>query len=317
MLPNPWRGVRRGVRPLYLSGNLLDLAIMARPLRIEYEGALYHVTSRGNARADIFLDDSDRTLFIEILSKVVTRFGWICHAYCLMGNHYHLLIETPSPNLSRGMQLLNGIYTQKVNRQHKRSGHVFQGRFKSILVEKESHLLEIARYVVLNPVRANMAGSADEWPWSNYLATCGRMEVPELLEIDWTLSQFDVDRVRAIRAYRRFVSQGQGLNVWHGLRAGSLIGSDDFVEHLRPLLLETPLDPNVLRRERDVARPSLDELFSGMSDRATRNELIYLATRTHHYRLQDVGDHLGLHFSTISVISNRMAKINQNSNIKA
>ena len=123
---------------------------MTRPLRIEYEGAVYHVTSRGNARASIFTDDDDRTFFIEILSKVVTRSDWICHAYCLMTNHYHLLIETPSPNLSRGMQLLNGIYTQKFNRQHKRSGHVFQGRFKAILVEKESHLLELARYVVLN-----------------------------------------------------------------------------------------------------------------------------------------------------------------------
>lgn len=290
---------------------------MARPLRIEYEGALYHVTSRGNARADIFLDDSDRTLFIEILSKVVTRFGWICHAYCLMTNHYHLLIETPSPNLSRGMQLLNGIYTQKFNRQHKRSGHVFQGRFKAILVEKESHLLELARYVVLNPVRANMVGSADEWPWSNFLATCGRIEAPEFLETDWTLSQFDVGRIRAIRAYRRFVSQGKGLKVWDGLRAGSLMGSDAFVEHLRPLLFETPLDPNVLRKERDVARPSLDELFSSVSDKASQDRLIYEATRVHHYKLREVGDFLGLHFSTISVIAKRVAEGDQNSNIKA
>ena len=98
---------------------------MARPLRIEYEGAVYHLTARGNARAKIFLDDEDRTLFLKTIEKVTTRFGWICHAYCLMSNHYHLLVETPSPNLFRGMQLLNGIYTQSFNRRYERSGHVF------------------------------------------------------------------------------------------------------------------------------------------------------------------------------------------------
>ena len=126
---------------------------MARPLRIEYEGALYHVTSRGNARERIYLTDGDRLEFLDVLDQVASRFGWICHAYCLMSNHYHLLVETPAANLSKGMQLLNGVYTQRFNRATKRSGHVFQGRFKAVLVEKESHLLELARYVVLNPVR--------------------------------------------------------------------------------------------------------------------------------------------------------------------
>jgi len=126
---------------------------MARPLRIEYEGAVYHVTSRGNAGAEIFLEDVDRMRFLEVLASTVERFGWICHAYCLMTNHYHLLVETPEPNLSRGMQHLNGVYTQWFNRQHSRFGHLVQGRFKSIVVEKESYLLELARYIVLNPFR--------------------------------------------------------------------------------------------------------------------------------------------------------------------
>ena len=300
---------------MYSNRNLLDYAIMARPLRIEYEGALYHITSRGNARADIFLADEDRHLFLDVLSSVVARHNWICHAYCLMPNHYHLLIETPLPNLSRGMQLLNGIYTQKFNRQHRRSGHVFQGRFKAILVEKESHLLELARYVVLNPVRAKMVRSACDWPWSSYRATSGQTTAPKFLSTDWLLSQFDTDRIRAIAAYRRFVSQGQGLDVWESLRAGSLPGSDSFIESMRPLLLDTPLDPNVLRRERDAARPSLRELFSNMSDKTTRDECIYKAIRCYHYKLREVGDHLGLHFSTVSVIANQQAK--RDSNIKA
>ena len=129
---------------------------MARPLRLEFAGAVYHVTSRGNARQDIVGDDDDRRSFLTLLGHVIDRFGWRCHAYCLMDNHYHLLLETPRPNLSRGMRQLNGRYTQAYHRRHHRGGHLFQGRFKAILVEKDAHLLELCRYVVLNPVRAQL-----------------------------------------------------------------------------------------------------------------------------------------------------------------
>jgi REP element-mobilizing transposase RayT len=132
---------------------------MARPLRIEYPGAVYHVTYRGNAREKVFLVDPDRELFLDVLSQVVERSNWRCHAYCQMTNHYHLLIETLEPTLSRGMRQLNGVYTQEFNRRHRRTGHVFQGRFKAILVERDAYLLELARYVVLNPVRAKMVRS--------------------------------------------------------------------------------------------------------------------------------------------------------------
>jgi putative transposase len=280
---------------------------MARPLRIEFEGALYHITSRGNAREKIFLDDEDRSVFLATLGETVDRFGWICHAYCLMSNHYHLLIETPTTNLSRGMQLLNGVYTQRFNRHHKRFGHVLQGRYKAILVEKEPHLLELTRYVVLNPVRAKLVRSARDWPWSSYRATSGQTKVPEFLKVDWILSQFDAQQDRAVRAYRRFVRQGRGADVWDTLRAGCLLGSESFVERMRPRLLDTPRDQNVLRRERDAARPSLEEIFRGMADKQDRDTRIHAATRVHHYKLQEVADHLGLHFSTISVIAKRAA----------
>ena len=280
---------------------------MTRPLRIEFEGALYHITSRGNAREKIFLDDEDRSDFLATLGETVKRFGWICHAYCMMSNHYHLLLETPAPNLSRGMQLLNGVYTQRFNRHHKRYGHVLQGRFKSILVEKESHLLELARYIVLNPVRAKMVRSARDWPWSSYRATSGQVEVPQFLEVDWILAQFDTRRDRAVQAYRLFVRQGRGVDVWDKLRAGSLLGSDSFVERMRPRLLEASLDQNVLRRERDAARPSLREIFQDVSQKLDRDACIHDAVRVHHYRLQEVADHLGLHFTTISVIAKREA----------
>jgi len=290
---------------------------MARPLRVEYEGALYHITSRGNAREEIFLTDSDRLEFLDLLAQVVSRFEWVCHAYCLMSNHYHLLVETPLPNMSQGMQLLNGVYTQRFNRARKRSGHLFQGRYKAILVEKESHLLELARYVVLNPVRAKAARSAGAWPWSSYRATAGQVEAPEFLTIDWLLSQFDAKRAAAMRAYRRFVNQGRGIDAWEELRAGSLLGSDEFVGQMKPRLAEAPLDPNVLRRERDAARPNLRALFADVTDRTSRDQRIHDAVRLHHYTLQEVGDHIGLHFSTISVIARRIAEEQADSKIKA
>lgn len=136
---------------------------MARPLRIEYPNAVYHITSRGNARGKIYKDDRDRRTFLDVLGSVIKRYNYLCHAYCLMDNHYHLLIETPEPNLSRGMRQLNGVNTQTYNMRHKETGHIFQGRYKAILVEKEEYLLELCKYVVLNPVRAGIIKSPEQW----------------------------------------------------------------------------------------------------------------------------------------------------------
>jgi len=279
---------------------------MARSLRIEYEGALYHVTSRGNAGEDIFLEDSDRATFLEVLDHVVGRYGWVCHAYCLMTNHYHLLIETPRPNLSKGMRQLNGVYTQAFNRRHGRTGHVLEGRFKAILVEKENHLLELARYVVLNPVRAGMVRSARDWPWSSYRATGGEARVSRFLTVTWVLSQFAEDPERATREYRRFVKEGRGVEVWDELRHGILLGKDEFVEALRPLLTDQAALRKTPRRKRLPGRPSLATLFAGVKDKRKRDERIHRAVRSHEYTLKEVGDFLGLYYSTISMIAKRV-----------
>ena len=182
---------------------------MARPLRLEFPGALYHVTSRGNAQQAIFLDDDDRTSFLEELIRTIQRFHWICYGYCLMDNHYHLILETPEANLSRGMRQLNGIYTQRHNHRHTRVGHVFQGRYKAILVERDSHLLELARYVVLNPVRAGLCATAEAHPWSSYCATAGLTDCPTWLAAERLLEHFGTHRAQTLPAYQQFVLEAR------------------------------------------------------------------------------------------------------------
>ena len=147
-------------------------------MRIELAGGLYHVTSRGDRREDIYFNDADRRAWLETFGQVCNRFNWVCHAWCQMTNHYHIVVETIEGNLALGMRQLNGVYTQWINRSHHRVGHVFQGRYKGILVEKDNYLLELARYVVLNPVRAGMVRKAEAWPWSSYHAMVGTDDTP-------------------------------------------------------------------------------------------------------------------------------------------
>src|SRR5574340_1187213 len=146
---------------------------MSRPLRLEFESALYHVTSRGDRREPIFEDDADRNSWLEVFGQGLERFDATAFAYCLMGNHYHFVVQTRQPNLSRLMRQINGVYTQSYNRRHDKVGHLFQGRFKAILVDENAYLLEVCRYVDLNPVRARMVSHPADWPWSSYLAHVG------------------------------------------------------------------------------------------------------------------------------------------------
>jgi REP-associated tyrosine transposase len=177
---------------------------MARPPRNEAPGALHHVTSRGAGPCDIVVDDRSRELLLATLAVSVRRFGWVCHAYCLMDNHFHLLLQTPEPNLAAGMQLLNGTYARWFNRYVGRRGHLFGDRYRSREVETQEQLLEVCRYVVLNRVRAGACRQVGDWPWSSYAATAGLVRRPRYVTVEWLLAQFGGSRER----YRAFVADG-------------------------------------------------------------------------------------------------------------
>jgi len=279
---------------------------MARPLRLEFPDAIYHVTSRGNARNAVFLDDEDRELFFVCLGEVVVRFGWLCHAYCLMDNHYHLLIETPEGNLSLGMRQLNGIYTQRFNRRHGRVGHLFQGRFKAIVVDRDSYLLELCRYVVLNPIRAAIVKHIEQYPWSSYPATMGLTACPGWLNTDWLLSHFGKHRAVAQRHYADFVAEGVGLlSPWSAVRGQSLLGSEAFVEKMRPLLENAAELKEIPRTQRLLHRPSLMVLFTEViqGDKVLRDKAIRKAYLEYGYSMAAIARHAGIHYSTVSKIT--------------
>ena len=274
---------------------------MSRPLRLEFSGALYHVTARGDRQEDIYEVAKDRVTFLEVLGDVCATCNWVCHAYCLMDNHYHLIIETPDANLSRGMRQLNGIYTQKFNRAHNRVGHCFQGRYKAIHVDKNSYLLELARYVVLNPVRAAMVHSAKEWPWSSYRATVGSVKKPAWLETDWLLSAFAQRKKDAVERYSQFVAEGKRQpSPWHELRNQVYLGDQSFVTQIQGLIdgdKELSEIPVSQRRPKPLSIAEYEELAP------SRNNAIVMAYQSGGYTQKEIGQYFGLHYTRISRIA--------------
>jgi putative transposase len=192
---------------------------MSRKPRIEFSGALYHVTTRGNDQRMIFMDDRDREVFLSHFAAIVHELRWRCHTYCLMGNHYHFLVEIDEPNLAAGMCRLNGAYARGFNRRHGRQGHLFERRYHPVLVESEPHFLECCRYVVLNPVRAGLCETPDEWKWSSYRSLAGIARPLRFLEMDWLLGQFGRDRSAARDRYVGFVAAGSPATSLEGLLA--------------------------------------------------------------------------------------------------
>jgi putative transposase len=261
---------------------------MSRPLRIEAAGLTYHVTARGNGRMTIYLDDADRLEFLRLLAKVVREREWLCHAYCLMGTHYHAVVATVNANLSSGMRQLNGDYARWWNDRHGHVGHVFQGRFNAQIVEDDTYLITACTYDVLNPVRAGLAVLPEEWRWSSYRATAGLEAVPAFLSPKALWERLGPDPTNR---YREHVAGALGTR----LSPDPILGDPAFVKRFTPwrecASKEVPI------RER-LVRPSLGELFASADDRPARNEAIGEA-RAARYLVTEIAEHLGLHERTI------------------
>ncbi|MBU0693504.1 MAG: transposase [Candidatus Omnitrophica bacterium] len=225
---------------------------MGRPLRIEFEGALYHITTRGNEQKDIFLDGEDREKFFEYLQLTKIRYKITIHAYCLMNNHYHLLSETARPNLTQFMRDLNGHYTIYFNRRHRRCGHLFQGRYKAILVDKDSYLWELSRYIHLNPVRAKMIDKPEKYPYSSFKYFLGMVQQPEYLSTEFILNQFGRNQLEQIRSYKQFVYDGIGkpVNFLSNLYADCILGTEEFVYKISNRILKNKSIPRDITHQK-------------------------------------------------------------------
>jgi putative transposase len=277
---------------------------MSRPLRLEFAGALYHVTSRGDRQDLVFRDDSDRLAWLSMLGTVCKQFNFVVHSFCQMTNHYHLVIETIDGNLARGMRQLNGVYSQYFNRRHGLVGHVVQGRYKAILVQKESYLLELARYVVLNPIRAGMVASLADWEWSShpyFMRTEGK---PPWMETDWLLSHFGNEGTGARYAYNAFVMNGRGLlSPLREVRHQMLLGDSAFIErHINAA--ESDRLVGIVRAQRRCMAMSLEGHAAqyGRSDEAVARA--YASTA---YTMQQIADHFDISISTVGRIVKRFA----------
>jgi putative transposase len=272
---------------------------MARPLRIQCGNTVYHVTARGNAKQEVFLDDDDRRSFLLNLSRTAVRLKWEILAYCLMNNHFHLCVETSTPSLARGMRDINGTYAQTFNRKHARVGHLFQGRYTASIVDKSSYFLEVARYIVLNPVRARLCSEPSEWPWSSYCATAGLTETQSGFDARRLLDVFSSRPEIARAAYVQFVAAGIGIPLSMSCSPNATVfGDPDFSSAVATIPHSSCSEHARLHRR----WRSLAEI---RKDAASRDDAIIQAFTSGTFSLKEIAAHFGLHYSTVSKICKR------------
>ena len=301
---------------------------MGRPIRIEYKGALYHITSRGNERRKIFLDEKDRTQFLRILADYYDRYGILIHAYVLMDNHYHLILETPKGNLLKVMHGLNGSYTGYFNRRHGRVGHLLQGRYKAILIEKDTYLLPLSRYIHLNPARAGRVKKVDQYEWSSYRGYVGREKEQRWMESGCVLSQLSTRPARARRKYKEYVEEGIRKRIDDPLRevhGQVILGTERFIEQTKELLRGKVLTPEIVERERLQEHPGIEEIVGEVARRfgvkheviraggtrgnTARQVALYLSHRYTGLSNEAIGKYFGIiHSSGVSKASARVTE---------
>jgi putative transposase len=300
---------------------------MGRQLRIEYPGALYHITSRGNERKAIYLEEEDRLKFLAMLEDYHDRYGILIHSYVLMNNHYHLILDTPKGNLVQVMQGINGGYTGYFNRKYGRCGHLFQGRYKGILVEKDKYLVELSRYVHLNPVRASMVKRPEEYKWSSYPGYIARWKEVSWAEYAWVLSKFGNDIKKSKEKYRRYVEEGlkEGIEETplKAVQGQVVLGGEDFVEKIKRMVKGKELSSDILERKRFMALPNPSDVMKevakvfradeeqlrekGRKDNTARKAAIYLVQRYSGLSNEEIGKIFGgIHFSAVSKASQRL-----------
>ncbi|MFH1896925.1 MAG: transposase [Candidatus Desantisbacteria bacterium] len=299
---------------------------MGRPLRIEYAGAHYHVMSRGNEQKDVFRSQGDREQFLSYLESAVSRYGAVIHVYCLMSNHYHLLVETPSGNLSQIMKHINGAYTNYFNVKRKRAGHLFQGRYKAILIEANEYAQELSRYIHLNPVRAMIVSMPEEYQWSSYRDYIGQRKAPNWLKTEFISGYFDKRVSDAQRKYRTFVENLIEQKYESPLKAtiaSTILGSDEFVKEIT----ESYVDGKQLDRDLSAirtlsSRPSIDKIMEAVNNvlgqnRLSRKAVIYFSHKFSGAKLKEIGERFNMGESAVSQASRRFAQhVEKDGNLK-
>lgn len=300
---------------------------MARPLRIEYPGAHYHVTARGNEQKNIFKSQKDRERFLSYLKSSVQRYGAVIHTYCLMSNHYHLLLETPDGNLSQIMRHINGAYTTYFNAKRQRAGHLFQGRYKAILVQADEYAQELSRYIHLNPVKAGIAVRPEDFPWSSYPCFIGATKAPDWLTTNFILKYFGQRAPDARKSYRKFVEEGldrEDLSPLEKTVASTILGNADFMNEITQKYLGAKqVDRNVPALQALAPRPSLDAIMKivtslvGDDAKLSQKVGIYLCHRYSGARLKEIGGRFNIGESAVSQTSRRVtAKMESDKDFK-
>lgn len=274
---------------------------MARPLRIEFPGAVYYLISYGNGGQNVFLDSHDGQEWLKVFENVCKRFKWICYAYCLMGNHYELVIETPEPNLSKGMRQLNGVYTQDFNRKHGRGGHVFQGRFKAILVQKEKYLADLVKYILFSPVRAGFTKLPHQFKWSSCKHIVSKEECPNWIDTETLKEHFgDVGK--------EFLhSDVPDLNVLENVKGQIYLGDDEFISSIQKII-DKEKDLSEIPR---IQRTNFKSIEECLKLSGSRDEAISKAYLSGNYTMKQLADHFSLHYSTISRIVKEYENLNR------